>query len=388
MTNSLPYILLIISLQILSASEIFIRFDKKSIQFLNFLVFSIFLLFFGFRGFIGWDWFNYYPYFSKIKPINEISLITTNYEIGFEIYTSLIKTISKNYQFFIFISTLIDGILLHFFIKKYLPKNLYAFAFTTFIVMEGLVMEVNLMRNFKALLLFLISLQYIEKRNFLKFSIINIMGLAFHWSSLIFFPLYFVIHKKVELRVFIGIFIIGNIIYLAQIEYIKPAISFISKYLGSTVEIKTEAYLNSSLFNKQYTISLGYFERIATTFLIMFHYNKLIEKSKYNIIFINSFIIFFIFYFYFSEVSIVVSRLGNLFIFSYWILWPQIIDTISNTMKYLIFGILCLFLTSKIHKTTNNDLFRYDNSLFKNIQPYKDRVNIFLKVAPKLEKQK
>lgn len=388
MENSLPYVLLTIFFLIIAIFQIGLKFDNKSLNILNSFVWILFIVFFGCRGFIGWDWHSYYPFYSNIKPIFQINLSKTYFDIGFVIYSSIIRLFTKDYHLYIFISTLIDGILLHLFFKKYVTKNFYAFAFAIFIVMEGTIMEVNLMRNIKALLIFLLTLQYIENRNFIRFFIFNLIGLTFHWSSIIFFPLYFFLHKKLDLRIFICIFVVGNVIYLTQIEYIKPLILIISKHLGGTTQGKTEFYFNNSLFNQQYGITLGYLERIGTTFLIMFYYNKLIDRNKSNIIFINSFIIFFIFYFYFSEVSIIIARLGNLFIFSYWILWPQIIYISSKATKYVIFATLSFYIIAKLDKTTNNILYKYDNIVYKDFQPYKKRLKVFNKESRTLQKQK
>lgn len=366
-----------------------LKLDVKSMKSLNWSVWIIFVVFFGFRGLIGWDWHSYYPFFKSIKPIFEFNFNTeTPYDKGFVIYATIIKACTKEYNLFILISTIIDGVLLHFFFKRYLPMYLYTFGFVVFIVMEGLIMEVNLMRNIKGLLLFLLSIQYIEKRNLTKYFLLNLLGLSFHWSSIVFFPLYFFIHKKIELKVVIYIFVIGNIIYLSQIEYVKPLIKSISTVFGGITKEKSDFYLNSAMFNNQYGITLGYLERFATSLLIMLYYNKLIDKSKTNIIFINSFIIFFILYFYFSEISIVVTRLGTLFIFSYWILWPQIIDTTTSISKYIIVSILCIYLNIRVSKMTNNVLFKYDNIIFENSQSFQQREKVFNQNASKLQKKK
>jgi len=388
MSNSLPYIILTLFILMISIFQIGLKFDERSVKFINFTVWALFILFFGCRGFIGWDWHSYYPFFKELKPLYQFDFNTKSiYDKGFVIYASIIKSFTNDYRLFIFISTLIDGILLHFAFKKHLPKNLYAFAFIMFIAMEGIILEANLMRNIKGILLFLLSIQYIEKRNILKFIILNLIGICFHWSSIIFLPLYFFIHKKIDLKIIIYIFIVGNIIYLSQLEYITPFLKIFSKYFGVTASEKTDWYFKSAFFTKQYGITLGYLEKISTSFLIMLYYNKLIEKSKVNIIFINCFLIFIIINFYFSEVSIIITRLGNLFVFSYWILWPQIIGLSTNVSKYILFIFISVYLNLRVAKTTENILFKYDNVLFDKCQNFKEREKIFNVNSLKLKKK-
>lgn len=386
MGYSLPYLIIESVFLTIAAVEIFIHFDQKSIKILNALVGLIFIVFFGFRGFIGWDWNNYYPFFKSIQPISHLKIDQLSYEIGFGIFSSIVKTISSNYHFFVFINTLIDFILLHLFLKKHLPDYLYAFAFSVFIVMGGLIFEIDLLRNIKGLLLFLISIRYIEERKILPFFALNILGVLFHWSSIVFIPLYFFIHKKLDLRFIIVLIIIGNIIYLFQIQFIKPFVKLISELLGSQAESKSEIYLNSSLFNKNYGITVGYIERIFSTILILIYYNRLIEKSKSMIIFVNSFFVYFILFFYFSELSIMISRVARLFYFSYWIVWPAIIDESKNTTKYLLFLPMAIFMNLKIIKSTNNILYKYDNTLWEKTQDYNVRNKIFKKNADILQK--
>jgi len=253
--------------------------------------------------------------------------------------------------------------------------------------MEGFILEVNLLRNIKSVLLFLISLRYIENRKFFKFLILNLLGILFHWSAIIYLPLYFFLHKKVDLRVYFFIFILGNVIYLLQIQYVKPIVIFIASLMGKVAIGKAEGYMASTIFGAQYGITLGYLERVATSLLIMFYYNKLISKSKSNILFINSFFIFFIVYFFFSEISIIVNRVGILFFFSYWILWPQIINISEKLTKYLLFFFMAIYLNMRIVSMTNNVLYKYDNIMFKNCQSYQERLKVYEKHSKQLQKK-
>lgn len=389
MDYSISYIILLTCYLIIALSQLTIKFDEKSHNFLNGVVLFSFIIFFGFRGYIGWDWHSYYPFFKDVNSIQNFNLESNaTYDVGFVIFSAIIKSFTKDYNLFVIVNTLVDGILLHFFFKRYLSKNLYVFGFVLFIVMEGIILEVNLMRNIKGILIFLLSIRYIEKRNFLKYFLLNLLGLSFHWSSIIFFPLYFFIHKKLNLKIFFGIFIVGNILYLTQIEFIKPIIMLISNVVGGTVKDKTNIYLNSSLFNNQYGITLGYLEKVCTSLLIMLYYNKLTEKHKANTIFINCYIIFIFINLYFSEISIIITRFGNLFIFSYWILVSQIIDLSKNALKYILFFLLSVYLNVRIMKITDNILFKYDNILFDKHLSYEQRELIFKNNAWKLQKQR
>jgi len=379
MFYSLPYIILISALLMLSILQMSLKLTSGSNKILNLATGIIFVLFFGLKGFIGWDWYNYYTFFKNLPLLSSFNFGTTQFEFGFCLYASIIKSIYPNYHFFIFVSILIDFLLLNIFINRNLPKHLYIITIVFFIVMEGSIWEINLQRNIKGILLFLVSINYIEERKATKYFLLNLVGICFHWTSILFFPLYFILHKKVPLQLFFILFIIGNILYLFQLNYIQPFIKFISPYFGSVAEHKTNLYLSSSLYNKQYGITIGYIERVFTTTLVMLFYEK-INSIKHNRLFVNSFIIYILISLYFSEVIIIITRIANIFIFSYWVLWPNLIDINKKASKYLLLMVMSLYLNLRLIKMTNNILYKYDNVIGESMS-YSERTKIFDKNA-------
>jgi hypothetical protein len=337
-----------------------------------------FLLFFGCRGFIGWDWTNYYPFYKELPSLFHLDFSNQVFDTGFVIYAALLKSVTSNFHVFVFVNAFIDVLLLHLFFKRYLSEKFYALGFALFLVFFGFVMETDLMRNIKSLLLFLLSLKYIENRKFLLFLLLNLAGMCFHWSAIVFFPLYFFLHKQVSMRTMITVILAGVFIYIFHFEYIKPVLVFAGSFLGENVANKINAYVHSPLFGTNYAFSWGFFERIFTAVLILLFYNPLIVKNKSNILFINSFFLFLIVHFFFSEVNIAVVRLGNLFIFSYWIIWPLLIDCFKNNILRWTFisAISCVILL-KMHIISGNILYQYDNILTGKIKTYEERREIF-----------
>jgi hypothetical protein len=337
-----------------------------------------FILFFGCRGFIGWDWTVYYPFYKELPSLFHLDFSNQVFDIGFIIYAALLKTITANFHVFIFINVLIDVLLLHLFFQRYLPEKFYALGFALFLVFFGFVMETDLMRNAKSLLLFLLSLKYIENRKFLLFLLFNLIGLWFHWSAIVFFPLYFFLHKQVTIRSIVIIMLIGLFIYIFRFEYIKPILIFAGSFLSENAANKINSYVLSPLFGTNYAFSMGFFERIFMAILILLFYNRLIEKNKSNILFINSFFLFLIVHLFFSEVNIAIVRLGNLFVFSYWIIWPMLISCFKNNiMKWVFISAVSCIILLKMHIISGNILYQYDNVLTGKIKTYEERRVIF-----------
>jgi len=384
MPYSLPYVLFVLFLLVIGVVQLGIPLDQKSRRMLNGLVIIAYVCFFGFRGFIATDWINYFRFFKALPTSFSLGLKNSSFESGFVVYSILIKKISTSYLFFQLVNTITNLILLHIFFKRYLPDKYYTLGFTIFVVF-GFLIEINLLRNSKSLLIFLLSLKYIEDRNWIKYYLMMSLALMFHWSSFIFLPLYFFLHKKIDVRIFIAIFVIGTLIYLFNIEYIKPVINYLSKWLPVESSENISGYLGSKVYGKAFGFGFGYFERTLTAIIIMLFYGKLIN-IKHSVIFINSFLIYIIIYLYFSEVYIAIVRIAYLFSYSYWILIPMLIMAIDKNFKIILYSLFGIFLLLKIHVSTNNIFFKYDNFLSSSVQPYKDRYEIYLKYKDTIDK--
>lgn len=376
MPYSLPYILLIFFFLGISIVQFGISFDEKSRKYLNFLVIVAYILFFGFRGYIATDWMNYYNSFKVLPTDFFHALKASPFEPGFVVYMLLVKKIFSNYEMFQLLNTVTNIILLHIFFKRYLNAKYYALGFAVFIAFFGYVFEINLLRNFKALLIFLLSLRYIENRDWFRYFLCILLALLFHWTSIVFLPLYFFLHKKIDIRIFIGIFVVGTFVYLFQFEYVKPIIKSFSKLLPLSNGEKISGYLESDIFGGSYGLTFGYFERTLITFLILFCY-KSITSFKSNILFVNSFLIFIVFYLFFSEVSIIIVRMASIFAYSYWIIIPLIIMNIHKNTKPIIFIFISLLVIAKIHMATNSLFYDYDSILSKNHKTYEERIKIY-----------
>ena len=150
----------------------------------SFFIFSLLLLilFFGLRGYIGYDWYSYKPNFDKMVTIGELlkgntQVLYSGYELGFQIYTSFIKTLTNNYFIYNFINVSVDFIILYFVIKRFSKYPILSLLL--FFGIYGVALEIDMIRNAKSIMLFLLSIKYIEERKILNFGVLNILGILF-----------------------------------------------------------------------------------------------------------------------------------------------------------------------------------------------------------------
>jgi len=342
-------------------------------------VFLILIIFIGFRGLLYTDWQNYYQTYKYAPTLFDGDKMLFFFserkeEKGFLIFTIICKTISSNYFFFQFISFIIDLFILYYFFKRIIPKYI-VLGFLFFILFSGLGIEFNLLRNSKSIMLFIISLKYLEKKNFIKYLICNIIGLMFHAISLLFIPLYFIIDKKFSRIIILTLFFIGNLLFLLHIEWCKPILTYISNIISGRIEILIKQYLSSTFYSKAYGISIGYLERLLSFFIIYYFSKKLCNLNKNNIIYINIFYLYIFIFLYFSEMTIILERIAILFIFPYWIIYPQIYALLRKSYKQIYLFILLLFGLLKIGVGNRNILTFYDNILFQ-YKSYQERLEI------------
>ena len=326
-------------------------------------VFSIILLigFLGLRGFIGWDWWAYYPSYNNLPS-------GFNYEIGYEIWSNIFYKIGLSYHHFTFINTVADILILAYVLKKYSKYPI--FSMFLFLAVQGLSFEVDLLRNAKAVLLFIISIQFIKERKLIPFLILNILGMTFHISSIIYLPMYFILNRNYSRKIILPLIILGNIYYLFDTKLFIHILEYMSSVLPAAVGGKITSYL--SIIPQNYKLPIGtlYFERLVTFIMVFFFLHK--EKNHrekenpYSLIMENSFYIFYLIFLFTSEFFIASTRIGILFIYANWFLWGDIIENLRNTkIKVAVFLIAVLIGGNRIYNhfdfNGNKILYRYEN---------------------------
>lgn len=370
---SLPYVALVMVLFFIYGVESRYKL-KNGVNAVYLIVGFVLLIFIGLRGHIQTDFIEYYPFFNNLKDFLDGG--SSDYSIGFEpgfvLYSSLIKAAFPNYFVWIFINTLIDVIILNWFFKKYSYSGVLSWIF--FILFSGLVCEFNLYRNIKAIVVFLISLQYIEQRRFWPFFLLWGIEMTMHISSMLYFPMYWLLNIKYNRKLLIGIFLTVNVIFFAKIHLTTLFISVIDGFLSEDdrILVKAVGYLEKG---EETGLSLGYLEKTTLYILCMFFYHQLIKQKRSNLLFCNSFFIYYILWYIFSDVKVFVERFPILFVYSYWIICPNIINLFKGQTKAIIISIVFLFSIMKTISLTNQRPYLYEN-LLGGISSYEFRVGL------------
>ena len=119
--TSFPYLIFIFCYILLALVDLRYGLDNDMRKKVRYGCIALFLFFIGLRGFIGTDWYSYYYIFDKTpRFFEEIADYAGEYAVwepGYLFYSSSLKTIVPNYNFFVFVSALIDVLVLDFFLR-------------------------------------------------------------------------------------------------------------------------------------------------------------------------------------------------------------------------------------------------------------------------------
>lgn len=376
---SAAYIILFL---IYAGLALFYRYsDEKVRKTIKVASWVIFMLFFGFRGFVGDDWMLYYPCFESMYSDNfenMLSFIENNseFEPGFMVILLICKYLTGSYHFFIFLCCAINCALLYRFFSKRVDN--LPLAFMVFISMSGTGLEINLLRNSMALFICLNALDFIMQRKPLPYFALCLLATSIHMSSVIFFPLYFFLHKRFPRWLYVGIFIFATLFLLAQINFIGPIMLAVASRMGDIYVELVRSYIEGEMTAIQGFISIGFLERLMTGIIIICYYDKLVKISKDNAMFINAFLLYFLSFALFREFEVASRRIALLFVFSYWILWCDFFKCFiykGNRILYSLF--LICYGVLKIHSMTNEPKSQYDNILF-GAKSFEERYKIYM----------
>lgn len=366
MVYSIPYILFVLFLAVLS---MIVHQRKDNVLLCRYLKMAgvmLFFAFFAFRGYIWHDWTAYYPAFEKAEWAD---LFQYDYAkskeplwLAFQLFC---KTIVPNYNFFIVVIAAIETYLLVRFLKKYSCSVL--FGLSAFAALGGYELCINLMRNSMAILIFLNALPYIEKKRIIPYLLACVVAAGFHLSSVAFIPLYFLLDKKINKWVFIVLVMVLHLIMFMRVSILFNLLKF-ANLSNELLDRKIEDYSNYGLLGVSRFIILS---RMIMCILVFSFYDKLISFAKSNRIFINSFLIYIVGMYVTSELSELSNRIGFLFVYSVWILSGYLIKVwhyAGNRNIYIFYTVV--FLSYNTLVGTGDYLKRYQNFLLGNADTY------------------
>ena len=327
-----------------------------------------YLVFWGLRGFIGTDCFWYFEWFKDLNTnLLDAFADRIDLEPGYITYAYFFKYyVWNNFHAFVFFSTLLNIIFLYFIFKKS-ESNMFIFSLAIFCVFSAN-SEINNLRNIRAILLFYISIKYIEEKRFFPFLLIQILGILFHSTAIFFIPLYFIISHNLK-KWILPIVTIGFFMVLFELSPLVSVINKIGEMMGGSYLVKALLFLDVS-DTKGFTF--GALTRLSIGYLLWYFYDDLCTPRKR--IYCNLALLYLFCFSFFNEIPVFRLRFSMMFAPALCVVFPLFIEYAQIQYKRIITIYLCLVILLQAVVNFQGPLFVYDNLIW-GIEDVNNRIN-------------
>ena len=248
----------------------------------------------------GGDYTNYVQYFQKIRRGIDVDV-----EPAYLWINKLVIALGGEFQWVYFIVCFIGYALLMVCIKKY--SDDYAMSlFLYFAFAYFFRFGMNLIRQFIAIMLIFLAYQYIEKRNIIKFTCLVVLAVLFHTSSIVVWPFYLILNRKLRLSFFV---MVGLICIPLNFKFQE-----IMTWLFATFK---PSYLSSNYISRTFSWDVAYILCHLATLAIVLLYYEYLQQKQINKVLIHALYIGII-------ISTLACWLPEYKRFAYYFLFPQI----------------------------------------------------------------
>ena len=268
------YILIFVSLMLLSFAELFSVKKKKIKFFWGTPVIVTFLVLTTIRGGTKGD---YVTYKETYMYMVNTSTLWVKENFHYEPLYSLLqwgcKKVIDDFQFFLFVIGAIVIFLEHRFAMSFAIRGngcsqkinierTGRYYFTVFFALWGLYLaNIFVTRNTISLIICFYSLKFIQEKKFKKYLLCVVIAIGFHYSAIVFLPAYFIFWCGTKLITKVNLFISGSVFLSISI---RPIALIAANILGGRTEVKIKRYLNATDF----MFATGMNESSATILLI------------------------------------------------------------------------------------------------------------------------
>lgn len=249
--------------------------EHFNINILKKMSLSVLILLSGFRFYVGTDYPSYVNMFRYININNIFNLK----EIGYLTINLIPKRLGFNVQIVFLLSSLITLLFIYYGIKN--QTNYYFWAWFFYLSFGFYMQSMNSVRQSIAVAIFFYAIKYIKNNNLTKFLIFVFIASLFHMSVFIAVPIYFISKVKIPkffMLLSIIVFFIGNQLNIF-IDFIKKVALLIGGRYGNYVRLGYD-------YESDGTGLMRLFFLLVVIFLII-HREKLIKKSKVNLLYLN-----------------------------------------------------------------------------------------------------
>lgn len=307
-------------------------FARRSTSLIYLKISFIFIFIFSaLRYNFGNDYFSYYRIFLEITQQPSIDWSGKYIYLRIEPAWILLNWLFKPFGFFAMVAFLaiFNCYAYYNFIKKYVPSNYYWFAIFIYVFSPYfLLIQLSAMRQATAIGFFLISLDYLLKKDVWRYCICIAFASLFHTSAIFLLPVYFLRFGQFNLNIAVKtwVFIIF-IISLCFSDFFQPYIRLlVTDYIPIYAHYENPSDINTGWGVIYNSIMLG--------FILYYAKYLTVESSFFFKIAILSFFVI--------PLTLVVSMIDRISLYLQTALLTVYPIIFSNTKAYIRIPIICL----------------------------------------------
>ncbi|BDU23578.1 hypothetical protein FLGSB24_03220 [Flavobacterium sp. GSB-24] len=308
-------------------------------------VIIVLALFAGFRGQIDNDYNSYLAMFEMIKKPSEYFTDYSTFSY-LEPFYYLIPAVYKLLPFdsyvllFVFFAFLGVGFKLLSIWK--LSDNI-GLAVITYFSFFFLLHEMTQIRIGIASGIMLISISMIKERKIFLFVMTILFATCFHYTSLLFLPIYFLDSEKINKKLWTGILTVPFILYVLKIDFIQ-LISILSfGIFAEKLTVYQSMFELGQFSDKVNILNVRILLQIFLTSLFLYYADFLQSKNKYAVLLLKLSVLSLTFFILFASLPVFAFRFQELFGVVQIVLYPFIFYIVKE--KYIgIFVVIFLAL--------------------------------------------
>lgn len=311
--------------------------------------FLLLLFFIGFRDNLGRDWLNYLEIYDTSSE--QLFSFSESFELGFLLIVGFLKSIDADFQYFIFITSLITLLLFY----KSFRKCYFLLPLGVFVFFVGWAYPVviNTIRQGIAILALMCAVSYLdedEEWSGLKYLFFMGIGILFHYTILLFLPCYFIRKVRLDLNnlllICFSVYVISSFIVL---PLFNDLLNLFSKYDGYS----TDSYHSDSI-----TFGLGAILLLVLRAIPLLVYDNIRESwpsaAKYFVLYYLGLSVYYVFFKY-----LLITRITFYLQFSELIVMSLFIYIMfSSSKEYKLFGAVYVLLLVFNYVYTFDDFLR------------------------------
>ena len=312
---------------------------------------NLFVIFFGLRGAMGNDHDFYQSFYYTVFDADSASV-----EPAFTALAMALRALHLPFQCFVFACSCIVNILLFRFAWQ--QRLNVPLVLCVFWAMSGIVNQIDFTRSTISLMLFANALPYLERRQAGGYFALTGLACLFHYAALLYLPLYFVLHLRMERHHYLTAVLLLTLLAVLHLRFLD----FPFELLDTGDEESRIAHYRqyvTLLGGQQLGFTTAAVERLLTAALVVVCYDRLCASVQGRIA-ANGFLVFYLCYTLLSGYAVMATRLGNMFVWSYWLLWPLLLLSVDNPkLRRGLFGAMLTYMLLRVYSVANIGKWNY-----------------------------